>query len=311
MCAPAAPAAAAAAALPAFAAAAAALLPRPVGCCVLHCGAPGRPPAPTRPAAQECELLAHVYWKMYGLSMTGLRFFTVYGPWGRPDMAFMAFAHKILAKEPIKVYQVGHGGAAQQRAAPAGWVGKWRRVATCLTQHSPPPTGTPTATGRQRQHPQPRLHLHRRHRGWGRGRHEHRAAQPAGAGHPQARPTGAAWACIFAAARPSASRSPQGRRTACAKLRCCCALCRIYNLGGSRTTSVLEMIALLEAGLGKRAVIEHERMEGRGEVLATHANVSKAGAELGYAPRTPIQQGAAKFVKWFKAAYKPEWVHVL
>lgn len=53
------------------------------------------------------ELAAHVYSHLYGLPTTGLRFFTVYGPWGRPDMAPMLFARAILAGEPIKVFNQG------------------------------------------------------------------------------------------------------------------------------------------------------------------------------------------------------------
>ena len=53
------------------------------------------------------ELMAHTYSHLYGLPATGLRFFTVYGPWGRPDMAPMLFARSILAGEPIKVFNYG------------------------------------------------------------------------------------------------------------------------------------------------------------------------------------------------------------
>jgi UDP-glucuronate 4-epimerase len=51
--------------------------------------------------------MAHAYAHLYRLPATGLRFFTVYGPWGRPDMAPMKFARAMLAGEPIDVY--GHG----------------------------------------------------------------------------------------------------------------------------------------------------------------------------------------------------------
>ena len=53
------------------------------------------------------ELMAHTYSHLYGLQATGLRLFTVYGPWGRPDMAPMLFAKAILAGEPIKVFNNG------------------------------------------------------------------------------------------------------------------------------------------------------------------------------------------------------------
>src|SRR6516165_10623460 len=56
---------------------------------------------------RSCELMAHTYGHLYGLPATGLRFFTVYGPWGRPDMAAYLFTRAILAGEPIKVFNEG------------------------------------------------------------------------------------------------------------------------------------------------------------------------------------------------------------
>ena len=54
------------------------------------------------------ELMAHTYSHLYGLPTTGLRFFTVYGPWGRPDMALFLFTKAILSGEPIKVFNNGN-----------------------------------------------------------------------------------------------------------------------------------------------------------------------------------------------------------
>lgn len=54
------------------------------------------------------ELMAHTYSHLYGLPCTGLRFFTVYGPWGRPDMAIYLFTKAIIAGEPIKVFNQGN-----------------------------------------------------------------------------------------------------------------------------------------------------------------------------------------------------------
>jgi len=52
--------------------------------------------------------MAHTYSHLYRLPTTGLRFFTVYGPWGRPDMALFIFTKRILAGEPIDVFNHGH-----------------------------------------------------------------------------------------------------------------------------------------------------------------------------------------------------------
>lgn len=56
---------------------------------------------------RSCELMSEAYVKLYGFPQTGLRFFTVYGPWGRPDMAYFGFANKIMKGEPIEVYGEG------------------------------------------------------------------------------------------------------------------------------------------------------------------------------------------------------------
>jgi len=57
---------------------------------------------------KSCELMAHTYSHLFGLNIIGLRYFTVYGPWGRPDMAPMLFARNILEGKPIKVFNNGN-----------------------------------------------------------------------------------------------------------------------------------------------------------------------------------------------------------
>jgi UDP-glucuronate 4-epimerase len=56
---------------------------------------------------RSCELLSQSYATLYGFPQSGLRFFTVYGPWGRPDMAYFSFTEKIMAGQPIEVYGQG------------------------------------------------------------------------------------------------------------------------------------------------------------------------------------------------------------
>ncbi|GJD98062.1 NAD-dependent epimerase/dehydratase family protein [Methylobacterium iners] len=56
---------------------------------------------------RSCELMSTTYSGLFGLKQSGLRFFTVYGPWGRPDMAYYSFTKKIMAGEPIEVYGEG------------------------------------------------------------------------------------------------------------------------------------------------------------------------------------------------------------
>ena len=74
----------------------------------------------------------------------------------------------------------------------------------------------------------------------------------------------------------------------------------VVNLGGSRTVSLSELIALLERELGRRAVIDRQPPQ-PGDVPQTYADVSKARRLLGYDPRTPIAEGVRRFVEWFKA----------
>jgi UDP-glucuronate 4-epimerase len=57
---------------------------------------------------KSCELMAHTYSHLFGLNIIGLRYFTVYGPWGRPDMAPMLFAKNILENKPIKIFGNGN-----------------------------------------------------------------------------------------------------------------------------------------------------------------------------------------------------------
>lgn len=65
------------------------------------------PISPYAATKKSTELLAHVYSHVYGLKTTGLRYFTVYGPWGRPDMAAFKFVKAMLAGKPIDVYNHG------------------------------------------------------------------------------------------------------------------------------------------------------------------------------------------------------------
>jgi UDP-glucuronate 4-epimerase len=82
---------------------------------------------------RSCELIAHTYSHLYGLPATGLRFFTVYGPWGRPDMGAFLFTRAILADEPIKVFNDG------RMARDFTYIDDI--VAGTIAAHDRPPTG--------------------------------------------------------------------------------------------------------------------------------------------------------------------------
>ena len=74
---------------------------------------------------------------------------------------------------------------------------------------------------------------------------------------------------------------------------------RVYNLGGSQTTSLRELVELIAGALGRPAVIEW-KPEQPGDMKRTLADVSRAQAELGYAPRVPIADGIPRFVEWWR-----------
>jgi UDP-glucuronate 4-epimerase len=73
----------------------------------------------------------------------------------------------------------------------------------------------------------------------------------------------------------------------------------VFNLGESETTSLAELIAMIESALGKKAVIDRKPPQ-PGDMPATYADISKARRLLGYAPSTKIAQGIPKFVDWFR-----------
>jgi UDP-glucuronate 4-epimerase len=72
---------------------------------------------------------------------------------------------------------------------------------------------------------------------------------------------------------------------------------RLYNLGASDTTTLAELVRLIERATGKQARIEH-RPDQPGDVPRTFADIARAQAELGYAPTTKVQEGIPKFVAW-------------
>jgi UDP-glucuronate 4-epimerase len=74
---------------------------------------------------------------------------------------------------------------------------------------------------------------------------------------------------------------------------------RVYNLGGSRTTTLARLVELIEAGVGKKAILDRQPDQ-PGDVPITYADVTHAHADLGYAPKVPIEDGIARFCAWFK-----------
>jgi UDP-glucuronate 4-epimerase len=175
------------------------------------------------------ELMAHAYSHLYRIPCTGLRFFTVYGPWGRPDMVLFLFSEAILSGKPIQVFN--HG--------------EMRRDFTYIDDVV---EGVIRVTARP----------------------------PAGS---------ADWS----AERPDPASSA--------------APYRLYNIGNHNPVELNRMIQVLEEHLGRRAERENLPIQ-LGEVPATFADVGDLERDTGFRPSTPIEQGVARFVAWYREYYK-------
>lgn len=174
------------------------------------------------------EMMAHSYSHLFGLPTTGLRFFTVYGPWGRPDMALFKFTKAILAGEAIDVFNRGEmtrdftyvddivEGVVRVAAKPA----------------TPDPDWNP------------------------------------------------------------ASDNPDPSTSGIAPY-------RIFNIGGGAPVPLMAYIRTLEQCLGTPATLNLLPMQ-PGDVPATAADTSALRAWVGYAPATPVSEGVARFVTWYR-----------
>jgi UDP-glucuronate 4-epimerase len=172
------------------------------------------------------ELMAHAYAHLYNLPVTGLRFFTVYGPWGRPDMAMWLFTSAIIEGRPIRLF---NGGDMRRDFT---FVDDVSAAVVKLIDHMA--EGNAAWSG----------------------------------DHPD----------------PATSRAPW----------------RIYNIGNHTPVDLMEVVSLLEAAIGKRAIRELMPMQ-PGDVHETAANVDDLRNAVGFAPDTPIAVGIGKFVTWYRA----------
>jgi UDP-glucuronate 4-epimerase len=163
------------------------------------------------------ELMAHTYAHLFGVPATGLRFFTVYGPWGRPDMAYYKFTKAIVEGQPIEVF---NGGRMSRDFT---YVDDVVEAMVRLLDHPP----------------------------------------PGAAGDPDAAPHA------------------------------------LYNIGNHTPVALERFIAVIEAATGRTARRIDRPMQ-PGDVPATFADVSGLAAAVGFAPRTSIEDGIARFVAWFR-----------
>ncbi len=175
------------------------------------------------------ELMAHTYSHLYSLPTVGLRFFTVYGPWGRPDMALFLFTRNILAGQPIDVFNYGNH----------------RRDFTYVDDIV---EGVTRALDKV---PEP---------------------NPAWSGD---------------APDSATSLAPY----------------RLYNIGSHRPVELLRYIEVLEQCLGRTAKKNLLPLQ-KGDVPDTYADVQALIDDVGYQPSTPIEEGVARFVEWYRAYYQ-------
>jgi UDP-glucuronate 4-epimerase len=160
------------------------------------------------------ELIAYTYSHLYRLPSTGLRFFTVYGPWGRPDMAAYIFTKRIMADQPIQVFN--HG--------------KMRRDFTYIDD-------------------------------------------------------------IVMGVLAALDKPPRDAKDA--------PPARLFNLGNAHAENLMDFIGALETALGKKARYDFQPLQ-PGDVPDTFADISFVQRELGFEPKTSIQDGIPKFVAWYK-----------
>ena len=174
------------------------------------------------------ELMAHTYSHLYGLPTTGLRFFTVYGPWGRPDMALFLFTKAMVEGRPIDVF---NRGDMQRDFTFIDDI-----VEGVIRTLDRPAEPDPAFDG---DHPHP--------------------------GH---------------------SKAPF----------------RVFNIGNQGPVKLMTFIEAIEKALGITAQKNLLPMQ-PGDVPATYADVSELTAWTGFSPATPIEEGVARFVEWYRAYY--------
>ncbi len=174
------------------------------------------------------ELIAHSYSHLYGIPSTGLRFFTVYGPWGRPDMALFIFTKSILEGKPIKVYN--HGKMIRDFTYVEDIVESLLRI---IDKPASPDNSFDA------EYPNP----------------------------------GTSWA-------------PH----------------RIFNIGNSNPTSLMDYINAIENHLGLEAKKELLPLQ-LGDVPSTSSNCAELESWIGYRPKTTVYEGVEKFIKWYRVFY--------
>lgn len=171
------------------------------------------------------ELMTHTYSHLYGLPATGLRYFTVYGPWGRPDMSPWLFTSAILEGRAIDVFN--HG--------------KMQRDFTYIDDIA-------EGTVRVLDH--------------------------------------------IATSNPDFSKDIPDPGTSYAPY-------RVYNIGNHQPVELMTFIKTIEEALGREAEKNFLPLQ-PGDVVATYADVEDLRRDIGFEPKTPLVEGIAKWVAWYR-----------
>ena len=177
------------------------------------------------------EAMGHAYAHLHGIPTTLFRFFTVYGPWGRPDMALFRFTRGILEGTPIDIYN--HGRMRRDFT----YIDDLVRGVAGLIDAAPPAPGDR-----------------------------------------------ADWQEV-----PGDTLSPV-------------APYRVVNIGNSEPVPLLDFVEAIEAAAGREAIRNYLPMQ-PGDVPATWADASLLQALTGYRPETPVAEGVARFVAWYRDFY--------
>lgn len=217
------------------------------------------------------ELMAHTYSHLFGLPTTGLRFFTVYGPWGRPDMALFLFTKAILENQPIKVFNNGNmvrdftyiddivEGVTRVIDTPP--IGAQNNIAARISPPSQGGVSTDKSVDRVVKAPDNNSNPEEFHES------STDVSQSSSSGELEGAPY------------------------------------KVYNIGNSSPVPLMEYIATIEKTLGKAAPKEFLLMQ-PGDVPRTEADVTDLVENVGYKPNTPVKVGIEKFIKWYESYFK-------
>ncbi|WP_379548592.1 GDP-mannose 4,6-dehydratase [Qipengyuania sp. DSG2-2] len=166
------------------------------------------------------ELMSETYAHLYRIPLTGLRFFTVYGPWGRPDMMLWMFTHKILSGITIPVFNNG------DMYRDFTYIDDIVSGVVACVDSPPADDGAVKAGGSVKPH-------------------------------------------------------------------------ALYNIGNHRSEKLMDVIAVLEDAIGRKAEMEMLPMQ-PGDVHKTYADIEAIRSDLGYEPTTSVEIGVPKFVEWYR-----------